>query len=343
MELSESKAKSLTYQYYLQQERQQERPVEGRFDASSSNLLCHSCNLSTTIFDESSGETVCTNCGAVILERPMILEKDPEANDRMGMSVSLIFPDKGLSTVITNANTDAYGTSLNQAQMNNVNKIRYQDKVSNKAQIRNLKNAFVTMATIKDKLTLTDPVMERTAYYYRKTLYNRMIKGRSIKEMVVASVYAACKEMEVPRTLYEICDAANADPVFAGRCFRMMSKELRIGPSIVDATRYISKVAGNAGVSHKTSRRAADMLDIVKKNSISYGKEPKALATAVLYAACLIEREPKISQAKIAAAGDISVVTLRKRFSDILALFPEIKEVGNIPPRRKTSLQYRSK
>jgi transcription initiation factor TFIIB len=178
------------------------------------------------------------------------------------------------------------------------------------------------MAAIRDKLTLTDPVMERAAYYYRKTLQNKLIKGRSIREMVVASIYASCKEMEIPRTLCEICDAANADPIFAGKCYRTMARALRLSPSIVDSTRYISKVADSACVSQKTYRRAVEMLDIVKKNAISYGKDPKALATAVLYAACIKENESKISQAKIAAAGSISVVTLRKRFSDILRIIP---------------------
>ena len=140
--------------------------------------------------------------------------------------------------------------------------------------------------------------------------------------MVVASVYASCKEMEIPRTLCEICDAANADPIFAGKCYRKIARELRLSPLIVDSTRYISKVADNACVSQKTYRRAVEMLDIVKKDSISYGKDPKALATAVIYAACIKENELKVSQAKIATAGSISVVTLRKRFSDILKIIP---------------------
>ena len=91
----------------------------------------------------------------------------------------------------------------------------------------------------------------------------------------------------------------NADPIFAGKCYRTMARELRISPLIVDSARYISKVADSACVSQKTYRRAVEMLDIVKKHSISYGKDPKALATAVLYAACIKENELKVSQAKI--------------------------------------------
>jgi transcription initiation factor TFIIB len=272
------------------------------------------------------GETVCTDCGIVISEKQITLEKGTESKDTTGMPSSLVYPDKGLTTTITNQNTDAYGTSLSQDQISNVNKIRYYNRLSDsKTHIRNLKNAFAVMATTKDKLTLTDPVIERAAYYYRKTLNSGLIKGRSIKEMVVASVYAACKEMDIPRRLEDISKAADADKTFAGKCFRIMSRELGINSSSVDAARYMSKVAENAGVSQKTYRTALDMLDVVKKNPISYGKDPKALATAALYSACLLEKQDNVSQARIAQAGGISVVTLRKRVLDISKLFPEIQ------------------
>jgi transcription initiation factor TFIIB len=68
------------------------------------------------------------------------------------------------------------------------------------------------------------------------------------------------------------------------------------------------------------------MLDVVKKNPISYGKDPKAVATAALYVACLVEGQDKVSQTRLAQAGGISVVTLRKRVLDITKLFPEIQK-----------------
>jgi transcription initiation factor TFIIB len=132
--------------------------------------------------------------------------------------------------------------------------------------------------------------------------------------------------MDIPRRLEDISKAADADNIFAGKCFRIMSKELGINSPSVDAARYMSKVAENSGVSQKTYRTALDMLDEVKKNPISYGKDPKALATAALYGACLVEEKVNVSQAKLAKAGGISVVTLRKRVLDIQKLFPEIQK-----------------
>lgn len=295
---------------------------------STSKTICYLCRSYSTIFDELTGETICSHCAIVISDKQTTYENDHNLKGEMGQPTSLVFPDKGLSTVITSSNIDANGTSLSQDQITSINKIRYYDKLSgSKNQSRNLKNAFAVMAATKDKLTLTDPVMERAAYYYRKTLDSKLIKGRSIKEMVVASLYAACKEMDIPRRLEDISKAAAANNIFAGRCFRIMSRELSINCPSVDAARYMSKVAENAAVSQKTYRTALDILDVVKKDPISYGKDPKALATAALFGACLMEEEKNTNQSKLAQAGGISLVTLRKRFIDISRLFPELQKL----------------
>ncbi|MGB7954256.1 MAG: hypothetical protein WCF23_09765 [Candidatus Nitrosopolaris sp.] len=86
---------------------------------------------------------------------------------------------------------------------------------------------------------------------------------------------------------------------------------------IIDSNVYLAK-AGR--VSEKAYRRAVQMLSIVKDNPISHGKDPNALAVAILYAACLKEGE-NVSQAQIAAAGKTSIVTFQ-RFQDVRQIFP---------------------
>jgi transcription initiation factor TFIIB len=180
-----------------------------------------------------------------------------------------------------------------------------------------LRSAFVIMSRVKDKLSLTDSVIERSAYNYRKALGKQLIKGRSIKAMIVASIYAACRELNVPRTIEEISETVNTDITFASKCYRLLLRHLKIKYiPIVDPNVYLSKAASRAKISEKTYRKALEMLAIVKESHISSGKNPNAVAIAVLYAACLKEGE-RISQAKIAVAGGISPVSLRKRFADV--------------------------
>lgn len=285
----------------------------------------------TTIFDVETSETVCSSCGIVLKDNVESLapewkiysKDDIESKSRTGMPTSLALHDMGLSTFISYSNVDANGGAISPDQICKVQRLRRWNKIftNNRSYHRNLKNAFAILNTIKDKLSLSDALLEKSAYNYRKALDKRIIKGRSIRSFVVASVYAACRESNVPRTLDEIAQTANADAIFAAKCYRLLVRNLKLHLPVVDSNLYLSKIANRARISERTLRRAVQMLSIIKENPVSYGKDPNALAVAALYAACLKEGE-KISQTQIATAGDTSIVTLRKRFQDVRAIFP---------------------
>ena len=90
----------------------------------------------------------------------------------------------------------------------------------------------------------------------------------------------------------------------------------------------MSRIANNAGVSEKSLRKAAQMMSVIKENSISSGKDPNAVAAAVLYGACLAQGE-KLYQVELAEAANLSVVTLRKRLQDVRKVFPEVPNGPN--------------
>ena len=136
--------------------------------------------------------------------------------------------------------------------------------------------------------------------------------------MMVASIYAACREANMPRTLDEIAQTANIAvyAIFAAKCYRLLVRNLKLRLPAVDSNVYLTKIANRANVIQKSYRRAIEMLSIIKDNPV-----PNALAVATLYAACLREGE-KVSQLRITTAGDTSIVTLRKRFQHVRNLFP---------------------
>lgn len=65
------------------------------------------------------------------------------------------------------------------------------------------------------------------------------------------------------------------------------------------------------------------MMSVIKENSVTYGKDPNAVAAAVLYGACLAQGEI-VSQVQLARAANLSVVTIRNRVRDIRKVFPEV-------------------
>jgi transcription initiation factor TFIIB len=60
---------------------------------------------------------------------------------------------------------------------------------------RNLSLAFQQLDKLKEKLGLSDAIIEKAAYIYRKVQERRLIRGRTIDGMLAAAVYIACREI----------------------------------------------------------------------------------------------------------------------------------------------------
>lgn len=288
---------------------------------------CKVCKKDDVILDVDNGERICNNCGSVLEDKMEFDEfgsstTRPISKNPLGTFSSLAQPDRGLSTTISMTNTDVNGTAFTSRQSTTIRRIRNLDKISknHRNRYRNLKNACTILIRIKDKLLLSESIVEKAAYYYRKVLEKGIIKGRSIKEFVVASVYVSCRESHIPRTLDEISNAVNANKIFAGKCYRLLLRKLSLPLPPVNLNIHLTKIANKAGVGKKTLLRSLEMMRIIKDNPISCGKDPVALSIGVLYAACL-EMKEDISQSQIAKAGGMSILTLRKRVMDINQVF----------------------
>jgi transcription initiation factor TFIIB len=299
------------------------------------NQKCDNCNTESVVFDHSTGEKICSGCGVVIsVERehidPLLDTNTNLSNINLGTPSSLAHHDKNLSTLISYSNVDAAGVAISVDQRSAIQRMRRWNKISNnnRSYHRNLKNAFAILIRIKDKLSLSETIVEKSAYYYRKILDQNLIKGRSIKGFVVACVYVSCREMNVPRTIEEIAEISDTDKIFAGKCYRLLVRRLKIRLPSIDSTSHLARIANNAAISERTLRHAVQMMAKIKDDPISFGKDPCAIAVAVLYGACLDKGE-KTSQSRISQSGNVSVVTLRKRFLDIKKIFPQIPNGPN--------------
>ena len=302
---------------------------------SEDKLECQNCNGRRVVFDHGTGEKICTGCGIVLsVEReyidPLLDTNTNLSNMNLGTPSSLAHHDKNLSTMISYSNVDADGVAISVDQRSAIQRMRRWNKISNnnRSYHRNLKNAFAVLIRIKDKLSLSENIIEKSAYYYRKILDQNLIKGRSIRGFVVACVYVSCREMNVPRTIEEIAEISNTDKIFAGKCYRLLVRKLKVRLPSIDSTSHLARIANNAGISERTLRHAVQMMSQIRDDPISFGKDPCAIAVAVLYGACLDKGE-KTSQSRISLAGNVSVVTLRKRFLDIKKIFPQIPNGPN--------------
>src|SRR5918996_6135074 len=294
------------------------------------SLKCSACNNLTqrTITEPESGEIICSNCGIVILdriedyvheERRAYSMEEVYSRSRTGAPASLAFHDKGLCTIIGKANIDASGKALDIASLQKIEKLRRLNSWINvqKSSEKSLRRAFQRLDTLKDKLGLPEPIVEKSAYIFRKVQERQLVRGRTIDGMLSAAVYAACREMGASITLKDIALASNLTHKDISRNYRVLVFELDIKIPIVDPVKCIVKVANKLGIKEKTKKQAINIMSEVVKKEMTPGKVPMGLAGSVLYLSSQITGEV-ISQANVAQAAGTTEVTIRNRFKDLI-------------------------
>lgn len=278
------------------------------------------------ITDEERGELLCSNCGTVAKDRieevgqewrAFTLEEHKDRS-RIGIPTSLAIHDMNLATIIGRIDRDASGEPISASMKSTMERLRLWDGRSkaNESVDRNLRQAFSELHRLKDKLAVGDSVTEKTAYIYRKAIEKGLAKGRSISSLVVATLYAACRDTETTRTLREIANASNVKKKDAARCYRALIRKLDLNIPVADPSRCISRIANKVGLNEKIQRTALEIIDKARQKGIVFGKNPMGLAAAALYVASVIEDEA-ITQEKLADAAGITTVTVRKRCSEL--------------------------
>ncbi len=284
---------------------------------------CIECSSKNLVHDYDTGETICGDCGLVLYEK--MLDKSPEwraftpqekaSRSRVGMPTSYSIYDKGLSTVISQVDRDAFGRMLpisTRLQMWRLRKWQIRSRVHSSID-RNLSLAMSELDRCSDKVSISPSIKEKAALVYRKALDKGLVRGRSISAIVAASLYVVCRKSRTPRTLREIAEASLVNKCDVARCYRLILRELDLHMPIADPLMYISKIAEKNGVSGKTQGAAIELLREARIKRVSSGKDPMGMASAVLYIACLQNNE-KITQKDIAETAGVTEVTVRNRY-----------------------------
>ncbi len=243
-------------------------------------------------------------------------EKDERS--RTGLPTSIAIHDMGLATIIGGENKDAAGRALSGAMKSSVERLRTWDRRSqvHESADRNLKQAFSELRRLSEKLSVSEAVTERAAYIYRKALERNLVRGRSITAILAASLYAACRDREVPRTLKDVAAIGNIKKKDLARSYRLLLKEMDITMPVVDPMKCMSKIASRANVSGKTQKRAREILLRAEQARISAGKDPMGISASALYVACILEGE-NMTQRDIADAAGVTEVTIRNRYKGL--------------------------
>jgi transcription initiation factor TFIIB len=303
--------------------------IEQKEWVDNASISCSICKeySSIPITDPDSGEIICSNCGMVICEklednshqeiRAYSIE-DSDKTARTGAPISLAISNKGLSSIISRSNRDASGQPLDSTMRSAVERLRTWDSriKIHSSEDRNLRRAFQHLDTLKDKLGLSDTMVEKIAYIYRKVQRMGLIRGRSVDGMVTAAVYIVCREMGTPRMLKDIAAISNVKRKDISRNYRVLVFELDIKIPTVDPMKCVVKDADKLSLNERKKYTAMNIMKEIVSKEITAGKKPMSLAATAIYISSVMTGE-RIPQTKLAAASGITEVTIRNRLKDL--------------------------
>jgi transcription initiation factor TFIIB len=273
------------------------------------------------------GETVCSECGLVVEDTNIdhgpewrafdASEKDRKS--RVGAPTTNMMHDKGLSTNIGWQNKDAYGNSLSSRQREQMQRLRtWNERFRTRdSKERNLKQALGEIDRMASALGLPETVRETASVIYRRALSEDLLPGRSIEGVATSALYAAARQAGTPRSLDEIAAVSRVDKMELTRTYRYIVRELKLEIQPADPEQYVPRFASDLNLSDESERRARQLLRSAKETGIHSGKSPVGLAAAAVYAAALLTNE-KVTQSEVSEVANISEVTIRNRYKELL-------------------------
>ncbi len=299
---------------------------ETQTTSDSTETVCPECSGSL-VTDEVHGETVCQECGLVVEESEVdrgpewrafdAQEKDEKS--RVGAPTTTLMHDKGLSTNIGWQDKDAYGNSLNASQRQKMQRLRtWNERFRTRdSKERNLKQALGEIERMGSALGLSESVRETASVIYRRALGEDLLPGRSIEGVASAAIYAAARQAGTPRSIDTVVPVSRIDAMEFKRTYRYVVRELGLEIEPADPESYVARFASELGLSEEAERRAHELLETGKEQLVHIGKNPVGLAAAAVYAAPLLTNE-EITQSEVSEAADISEVTIRNRYQELL-------------------------
>ncbi|MHA1264119.1 MAG: transcription initiation factor IIB [Candidatus Helarchaeota archaeon] len=278
------------------------------------DFLCPECHSHEIIQDYERAELICSACGLVIMEsiidmgrsgKRAYTSEEKKAREHRGAPLTPMLSNYGLTTKI----------EISSKYNKKIKRIKQWNERLTWTQ-RNLLIATNEIRRLGALLALPKQVEENAAILYRKVLKLELLRGRSINSFVPACVYLSCRLNNIPRTLNEICKIAKSRPKTIRHSTHIIIRELNLKVSALKPSDLIPGLINKLQLSSQTEQRTFEILFSIKNKGIILGKDPKGVAAAAIYLAC-VENGERRSQTAISTATGITEVTLRNRYKEL--------------------------
>jgi len=229
-----------------------------------------------------SRETRCVDCGLVIADSP--IDRGPEWREfddpdrdrrRTGGARTPARHDRGLSTVIGH-DQDGQGNALAGEKRTQLKRLRREHSRSKRPRTvdRNQVYGLTDIRRLVSALALPRSVRDRACAIFRRAQRDGLFRGRSLEAFAAASVYAACRCLELPRTQAELEPLARCDRSALRNAFGVLNVELGLATPPVGPSAFVPRVASQVDIEGATRSEAITLAERAQAQNVVHGRNP---------------------------------------------------------------------
>ncbi len=293
---------------------------------------CKDCGSFEFFHDKERGEVLCRKCGAVLEEAMVDFGKDTrsfeedDSNEGSSRTGAPFDPriSNNLATTIGN-NTDI--SRLSGKNKTIINRIKKRQSWAMTSFEHSINLAMNHMRLISSKMNLPTIVEKEAAMIYRRASEKRLTLKRAIEDIVISSLFIACKLHNIPRSMKEFIKVSKRDMKIMGKTYKLLVRNLNLKIVPTSPSDYVTKFASALRLSARVQSVAVKMIDRIRKNGSNSGLNPLSVVASCLYIASLQGRERR-TQKEVAETTGITEATLRavcKRVSRELGIKLKIR------------------
>lgn len=286
---------------------------------------CPECNNGPLHNDLEAGEVVCGSCGLVVRE---VGPNDgpewraytaAEYSDRSRATpITSGPPGVGPATVISPRSRDIKGAKLPAETMTKFRRLRRQErKAIFKHSDRTLVVGHSTIQVAGNILALPRSVMDTAYSYFCSAKGAEVIRGRSVRGVSGACIYASCKDHGIVRSMKEIAKSIDMDRKRLFGVFSELQKRGIYKQKRLKLPKFLSKAVDNMDLSGDIVDVSMKLLKSIEEEGFTIGQSPPGVIAGILYIAGRVTGNFR-DQASIAVQLGVTEVTIRNRYKKIL-------------------------
>ena len=277
---------------------------------------------------QTTHETVCQRCGLIVNDQE--IDRGPEwreFDDGTGSTMKRC-NDGGLNRTHHDSGLGSEIGYSSDHEKRNLHRLRTHNRrarfVNNGSRSKAKGNGAIQRVVAA--LDLPSDAAERACQLYKQAQNNDLLLGHNVEGFVGASIYAACREMELGRLPEDIGEAIqlSAGDLDGGvtptdevqSTYSLLCRELGLTPRPPLPSDYVPRLASGVELGRETNALALELAQACDGHTAIAGRSPSGVAAACVYAAVTTTNEA-LTQRAVAQEIGVAPVTVRKSTTKI--------------------------